>query len=43
MRIYNLLGEEVNTFIAHSNTRYETAPGIYIVHAGKTIQKIVVL
>ena len=43
VRIYNLLGEEVNTFIAHSNTRYETASGIYIVHAGKTIQKIVVL
>ena len=43
VRIYNLLGEEVGTFIAHIGTRHEIASGIYIVHAGKTIQKIVVL
>jgi hypothetical protein len=43
VRIYNLLGEEVDTFIAHIGTRHEIASGIYIVHAGKTIEKIVVL
>jgi Zn-dependent alcohol dehydrogenase len=43
VRIYNLLGEEVGNFIAHTGTRHEIESGIYIVHAGKTIQKIIVL
>lgn len=41
--IYNLLGEKVGSFIAHRDTRHNIDPGIYIIHAGTVVQKIVVL